>query len=74
MRRGVVTVPLGRIPLPFRSDQHLDTDQARIRHDRGLLNAAYPMGSHGTDGRLGEVKSSCDCLEAVMDSSNASSP
>jgi len=37
-RGEVVTVPRGRIPLPYRNDQALDTDSGRIRRELGLTD------------------------------------
>jgi nucleoside-diphosphate-sugar epimerase len=33
----VVTVPVGRIPLPYRYEQHLHTDPSRLGHELGVI-------------------------------------
>ncbi|MFO0892751.1 MAG: NAD-dependent dehydratase [Isosphaeraceae bacterium] len=33
----VVSVPAGRIPLPYRCEQHLDTDPSRLGHELGVI-------------------------------------
>jgi nucleoside-diphosphate-sugar epimerase len=38
-RGEVVTVPAGRIPLPYRFEQDLDTDSGRIRRELGFVEA-----------------------------------
>jgi nucleoside-diphosphate-sugar epimerase len=42
-RGEVVTVPSGRIRLPYRMEQSLDTDSGRIRRDLGLVEAVNPQ-------------------------------
>jgi nucleoside-diphosphate-sugar epimerase len=39
----VMTVPVGRIPLPYRCEHSIDTDPARIRHELGDIKAVDPM-------------------------------
>ena len=39
-RGPVVTVSSGRIPLPYRVNQHLDTNSARIRRELGFTEVA----------------------------------
>jgi nucleoside-diphosphate-sugar epimerase len=39
----VVTVPVGRIPLPYRFEQDLFTDPARIRRELGDIETADPI-------------------------------
>jgi nucleoside-diphosphate-sugar epimerase len=39
----VVTLPVGRIPLPYRCEQHFDTDPSRIRRELGNFEIVDPM-------------------------------
>ena len=41
-RGEVVTVPGGRIPLPYRIEQALDTDSGRIRRELGFVEVVTP--------------------------------
>jgi hypothetical protein len=38
----IVTVPRGRLPLPFDTDQDLDTDTTRIRQELGYIEPVTP--------------------------------
>jgi nucleoside-diphosphate-sugar epimerase len=41
-RGEVVLAPSGRIPIPYRVEQHLDTDSSLIRRDLGFAEAVAP--------------------------------
>lgn len=40
---GVLTAPRGRIPVPYRVEQDLDTDSARIRRELGFTEVVDPQ-------------------------------
>ena len=45
-RGEVVTVPAGRIPLPYDMEQSLDTDSERIRMELGFVEVVKPENSN----------------------------